>query len=126
MTRIADPLLAPCPFCGSPASLEHDSDHHGEWFNLGCSKHWEAVADDEPSCPAGRLWYTAGLDEEAGAIEAWNRRSALIPPSRAEPVATLVTALERIAYMRPSKVRPSKMIEQMERIALDAIAAVKP
>lgn len=37
-----------------------------------------------------------------------------------------VSALERIAYMRPSRVKPSKMIEQMERIALDAIAKVKP
>ncbi|WP_192246149.1 hypothetical protein [Mesorhizobium silamurunense] len=43
-----------------------------------------------------------------------------------DEVKVLVAALERIAYLRPSKVKPSKMIEQMERIALDAIAAVKP
>lgn len=41
-------------------------------------------------------------------------------------IRTLVEALERIAYIRPSRVHPSNMIEQMERIALDAIARVKP
>lgn len=68
--------LAPCPFCGSPAELEHDSDHHGEWFNLGCSKHWERVTPIEDACCGGRLWYTEPLSEEARAIEAWNTRTA--------------------------------------------------
>ncbi len=63
--------LLPCPFCGAQASLEQDSDHHGDWFNLGCSRHWGAVDD---GCCGGRLWYTADPSELEGAIAAWNRR----------------------------------------------------
>jgi hypothetical protein len=70
----------PCPFCGAPASIEHDSDHHGEWFNLGCSKHWGAVGDPDKACPAGRLWYTEDPDKEAEAIATWNRRA--LPPNQ--------------------------------------------
>ena len=66
--------LRPCPFCGSPAELERASDHHGEWFNLGCSRHWGNVNPDD-ACPAGRLWYTEDPEKEAAAIEAWNRRA---------------------------------------------------
>lgn len=66
--------LKPCPFCGSPAELEHASDHHGEWFNLGCSKHWGNVPVDD-ACPAGRMWYTADPSDETKAIAAWNTRA---------------------------------------------------
>lgn len=66
--------LKPCPFCGSPAELEQDSDHHGEWFNLGCSNHWGRVKEDE-RCPGGRIWYTEDPDSMPAAIAAWNRRS---------------------------------------------------
>lgn len=69
-----EPELRPCPFCGAPAELEHDNDHHGEWFNLGCSRHWDRVDNDE-HCPAGRLWYTAEPSEEAEAIRRWNTRA---------------------------------------------------
>lgn len=65
--------LKPCPFCGSAAELEHGNDHHGEWFNLGCSRHWGNV-DPDTACVAGRMWYTAEPDDEAKAIDAWNRR----------------------------------------------------
>ena len=68
--------LKPCPFCGSPAELEEDSDHHGEWFNLGCSLHWGNTAvKDNDHCPGGRLWYTADLDEKQRAIMQWNTRA---------------------------------------------------
>lgn len=68
--------LLPCPFCGSPAELEHDGDHHGEWFNLGCSQHFERVGAGD-GCPGGRLWYTEPLENEAKAIAEWNRRNSV-------------------------------------------------
>lgn len=73
--------LLPCPFCGSPADLEFDSDHHGEWFNLGCSNHWEKVKDREKPCVGGRLFYTEPLEEKDAAIAAWNSRA---PVDRAD------------------------------------------
>lgn len=81
----ATPLL-PCPFCGAPAELERDGDHHGEWFNLGCSKHFGRV---DPPCPGGRLWYTASPDNEAEAIAAWNKRAT--PAERAAPMEKPMT-----------------------------------
>lgn len=66
--------LKPCPFCGSSAELEYGSDHHGEWFNLGCSQHW-GRADPEQACIAGRLYYTEAEVPLNQAIAAWNRRA---------------------------------------------------
>jgi len=72
---IAD--LLPCPFCGAPALLEECSDHHGEWFNLGCTNHWDnCKIQYEKSCPGGRIWYTADPDEKQKAIKAWNTRTS--------------------------------------------------
>lgn len=79
MTEPTMPELAPCPFCGEPAELTRDSDHHGEWFNLGCSQHWHRV-DPDKACPAGLLWYTAEPEGEAKAIAAWNRRALPADP----------------------------------------------
>lgn len=70
-TRIS---LKPCPFCGSPAELEEDSDHHGKWFNLGCSNHW-GKRSDEKHCIGARIFYTAAPKEKSGAIEKWNTRA---------------------------------------------------
>lgn len=69
--------LRECPFCGSPAELEHGSDHHGEWFNLGCSRHWgrQRNPDHTNTCIAGRIYYTEAEVTEAEAIAAWNRRA---------------------------------------------------
>ena len=88
--------LANCPFCGAPAELEHGSDHHGEWFNLGCSRHWGRDTDNK--CLAGRIWYTETEIPEADAIAAWNRRAA--PPIAAPADAErekLAKSLERYA-----------------------------
>jgi hypothetical protein len=76
MTGSSDEVvgLKPCPFCGSDAELERDSDHHGEWFNLGCSRHWGRVPDPDDRCPGGRIWYTEDPEELEGAIAAWNTR----------------------------------------------------
>lgn len=81
--------LKPCPFCGSPAVLERDSDHHGEWFNLGCARHWGAVPDDQEPCIGGRVFYTEIETSEAAAIAAWNRRS---------PDPELVEALSAVVF----------------------------
>lgn len=74
--------LKPCPFCGSPAELERHSDHHGGWFNLGCSRHWGNVdpknVDPDAACIAGRMFYTEDPDNEAKAIAAWNTRASCV------------------------------------------------
>lgn len=68
-------VLKPCPFCGAAAELEEDNDHHGEWFNLGCSMHWGNLAvKDEDDCCGGRIWYTEPLEEKEAAIKEWNTR----------------------------------------------------
>lgn len=82
---MAEDLLN-CPFCGAPAELERITDHHGEWFNLGCSRHWGAVEDPDVRCPAGRIWYTSEPEEESAAIAAWNRRTPS-SPTPADPGA---------------------------------------
>lgn len=86
---MAETSLKPCPFCGGEAELERDNDHHGEWFNLGCARNWHRVGPDQ-ACPGGYIWYTAGPEEEAEAIAAWNRRAT--DPA----VAELVEALTRL------------------------------
>jgi Restriction alleviation protein Lar len=57
--------LKNCPFCGSIAELDECKDHHGEWFNLGCSK---------IQCPAHNLFYTEEMETMPKAIEVWNTR----------------------------------------------------
>jgi hypothetical protein len=83
--------LLPCPFCGADAEIEQDSDHHGEWFNLGCSRHWGHVRnpDHQNTCIAGRIFYTETDVTEAEAIASWNTRSTpqpkpLDPPAQDE------------------------------------------
>lgn len=80
--------LLPCPFCGSPAELERDSDHHGSWFNLGCSRHWYRVGP-EKACIAGRIFYTESERSEADAIAIWNTRPSASPAGR-EEVARII------------------------------------
>ena len=83
--------LKPCPFCNSPAELEKGRDHHGEWFNLGCSRHWghQRNPDHKNTCIAGRIYYTETDVPEAEAIAAWNTRIAAERTASAEPVAYL-------------------------------------
>jgi hypothetical protein len=57
--------LKSCPFCGKRAELIEDMDHHGEWFDLGCS-------DEE--CIVKKVFYRQPVDHLAAAIEAWNTR----------------------------------------------------
>lgn len=101
-TRIS---LKPCPFCGSPAELEEDSDHHGKWFNLGCSNHW-GKRSDEKHCIGARIFYTAAPKEKSGAIEKWNTRAqgaatpaptaALTEEEREQRIAIVLTAFEEM------------------------------
>ena len=90
---MAETSLKPCPFCGGEAELERDNDHHGEWFNLGCARNWHRVGPDQ-ACPGGYIWYTAGPEEEAEAIAAWNRRAT--DPAVAELVEALGAILADI------------------------------
>jgi len=68
--------LKPCPFCGSPAKLEKDSDHHGEFFSLGCSRLRQK--DSERNCIGSWLFYTESVTETSidEAIAMWNSRPA--------------------------------------------------
>lgn len=72
-----DAELKPCPFCGAPAELEQGSDHHGAWFNLGCSRHWGHVRNPDytNTCIAGRIFYTETDVPLSDAITAWNIRA---------------------------------------------------
>ncbi len=92
--------LKACPFCGGEALLERGSDHHGKWFNLGCSRHWGAVADPDESCIGGRLFYTETEKDEAEAITAWNTRATNAENQRLRAeVEALREALEEYVFL---------------------------
>ena len=122
--------LKACWCCSAPALLERDGDHHGEWFNLGCSRHWEAVPDRAEACPAGRIWYTADPSEMNAAITAWNTR-----PREAELEAALEEAkgalevfiADEVDYMTRNKLGdPEKQHRViLGRSALTRIRAAK-
>lgn len=76
--------LKNCPFCGAAASLERESDHHGEWFNLGCSQHWGTTLTAEGGCPGGRIWYTEDPSDMDQAITAWNTRTHVVSEEMVE------------------------------------------
>jgi len=61
---MSDPL--PCPFCGQPAEYVCESDHHGEYFRLGCP-------DEE--CAGHWTYYTEPQENAEECIARWNRRS---------------------------------------------------
>lgn len=66
--------LKPCPFCGSPAELKHDSGTvvYGQTWWVSCTSCWA----NGLNLSSG----TVGTDEKrdaeakAGAVAAWNRR----------------------------------------------------
>ena len=58
--------LKPCPMCGSPAKFVRMTDHHGDYFTLGCSHKGCLLFDLVMDCPS-----------EEGEIDfclRWNRR----------------------------------------------------
>lgn len=64
------PKLKPCPFCGKFALLQLDSDHHGDFFNLGCS---------DEKCIATWVYYAENTLMLDSCIKKWNTR---IPEQR--------------------------------------------
>ena len=62
----AEQELKPCPFCGSPAVVSVDCDHHGEYFSLGCAV---------PECLGHWALYTEPIKGLRRAVERWNRRA---------------------------------------------------
>lgn len=66
MTQSEKQKLLPCPFCGGEAYLDMDSDHHGEWFNLGCK---------DSDCFMHMAFYTEPPDTQLSAIKQWNTRA---------------------------------------------------
>lgn len=71
--------LAPCPFCGSPATAEYKA----LAYDVGCSV-CDAVMD-------------VGYEYEWQAIEAWNRRAPLPEAERATLTAQLQEAEQYVA-----------------------------
>jgi Lar family restriction alleviation protein len=63
-TEPVEPLLLPCPFCGSPAfdSFDGDIDHENEW---------SANCLNEKTCGAT----IEGMIGREAAVQAWNRRA---------------------------------------------------
>lgn len=112
-------VLLPCPFCGSPAEIERDNDHHGSWFNLGCSRHWGKSLDAADKCIAGRLWYTESEAREADAIAAWNKR----PPENAEQER--VRLWNEVRDLKASLVVEKAATDTM-RIERDKLSALAP
>ncbi len=111
--------LEACPFCGGPAELEHESDHHGAWFNLGCARHWGRV-DPDKACVGGRLYYTDPRENEPQAIAAWNARVPLPPPTE-EEVQEVARALD--AVIDPDFPISDADLADMARAALSAFMA---
>jgi hypothetical protein len=62
-------LVLPCPFCGSPASVEASSSGAEAVFVVGCD------SDGEPECPVGQSLTTYA--RRGDAVAAWNRRAPL-------------------------------------------------
>ena len=65
---MTEPTLKNCAHCGRKASLIIDEDHHGKWFNLGCS-------GKIGECNFRDIFYTCSLDELPKAILEWNTRA---------------------------------------------------
>lgn len=71
--------LKDCPFCGRTAYLQVESDHHGEFFSLGCGVKFHARgigSDEEVVCPGHVPYYTEPIENLKTAIERWNTRTA--------------------------------------------------
>lgn len=60
--------MKPCPFCGKPAKLQVETDHHGDYYFLGCS---------DENCIAHTIMLCIPVDDMpiSEAAEHWNRRS---------------------------------------------------
>ena len=57
--------LLPCPFCGKPTEYVCESDHHGDYFRLGCT---------DEDCPAHWTYYTEAQENAEKCIARWNSR----------------------------------------------------
>jgi hypothetical protein len=75
--------LKACPFCNAPALLEELGDHHGAYYNLGCSVR---------GCLAFHVKYTESPDECSieEAIAAWNRRAPAAVPMKPQAYAVIM------------------------------------
>lgn len=127
MNEVEAVALKPCPFCAAPAEIEQGIDHHGEWFNLGCSRHWGKVKDPNPSntCIAGRMFYTEIDRTEAEAIAAWNTRADAAPTPKADEVEAVGFAMWKAEADRAApNVGKNRTIENY-RYDLDPIGRAK-
>ena len=126
-------VLKPCPFCGADAELELGSDHHGDWFNLGCSRHWDHQRnpDHTNTCIAGRILYTETDVPQAEAIAAWNTRTASAPVATeamvervAEAIHASATGLDSIPLERIWGACADSTKDNFRRHARAALAAM--
>lgn len=100
MTEPTD-ALAPCPFCGSAASLHNDTDSPC-WF-VGCSN---------SACPIEPHHYA---DTEVEAIATWNRRTPA--PVGVETITPFISAQrERLFYNRPENIGKGLAMADWHRV----------
>ena len=63
--------LKPCPFCGQEAFLEICEDHHGVFYQLGCTRN---------GCPAYSIYYAMSPEDITvdDAMAQWNSRDGVV------------------------------------------------
>jgi hypothetical protein len=107
--KMKNPELKPCPFCGKEALIQLDSDHHGDFFNLGCS---------DINCMAKWMFYTRDIEDLDKSIEKWNTR---IPEQRIREIfPKILEALENGSFCIPGA-----SVEFLEDIPLEVKLLVK-
>lgn len=91
------PELLPCPFCGGEARLIKESDHHGEFYELGCK---------DVSCLGHWAYYTESPLQTPilVAINKWNTRATPKPVAGAddrlrEAEAVISSAIEGLTLV---------------------------
>ncbi len=79
LSDVPQTAVLPCPFCGSPAELRHDtsSDYSSHWdYSVQCMdpRWWKGgTTNVELACAIGGPTRKTAQD----AIEAWNRRKGV-------------------------------------------------
>lgn len=112
--------LKPCPFCGAGKTDLHPNGRMwtGQRYSEPTSvsiRHWCEDVAGQPH----RMIERVGRDE-AGAIEAWNRRAALAAP----PVGWVLVPVEPTPAMREAMWREVSLMDYMQGVRAGWSAAL--